>query len=175
MLRSTALRAAVVAVAVAVGLVCVLASVASAALSFGQTYNRTNGNVTVAILCSGADKYNDMELVVHRHDVVTNYSTTSTNWTITSVGMVGPKNILKLTRSVDGVSDETVVIKGPLSRGGDAMTSLTLNTSVLTSLTLPGFLPPEGPGLSPWGILILVVFLLGAGAFAVTRRRTQVA
>ena len=33
----------------------------------------------------------------------------------------------------------------------------------------------DGPGLSPWGLLILTVFLLGAGAFAVTRRRTQVA
>jgi hypothetical protein len=31
------------------------------------------------------------------------------------------------------------------------------------------------PSLWPWGMLILVVFLLGAGAFAVTRRRTQVA
>jgi len=173
MLRSTALRAAVV--AVAVGLVCVLASAASA-LSLSQTYNGTTGKVTVTIVGDGTAEWNDMELVVKPGDVVGDFSTTSAGWSVTSVGTVGTRNVLTLTRSSKTKANETVEIVGPTGRGKNSRTSLTLDGTTFTSKTGPGFcLVDEGPGLSPWGLLILVMFLLGAGAFAVTRRRTQMA
>jgi hypothetical protein len=170
--RSTALRAAVV--AVAVGLVCVLANAASA-LSWSQTY--ANGDVTVTIVGDGVAEWNNLYQPVGPNDVLGDFSTTTPNWAVTSVGPRGASNTLRLTRTPATKIGETVVISGPLNRGNGGRVSLTLDGA--TVITTPHghtfLLVDEGPGLSPWGTVILVSLLLGVGVFAVTRKRTQVA
>ena len=136
---------------------------------------------TITFTITGEVPYDDCEIMIDSDDVAGNFESFTAGWSVQGVRTASPtQKYLILKRAGDPSSaDSTVVVKdknNKLGRGKSGQITLTKGGNVIRAKTgQPTFRTiafiEDTPTLSQWGLIILAVLLLMAGAVVIVRRR----
>ncbi len=165
-----ALRSLFLVVALLLG----LATVAMAVPSVAIFYNPLSGHDSLLVTGDGSTLYDNIEIPCQDKDVVTDFTTPTANWAVDAVSVIGGRKHVVLKRTPATSASETVLVYGPTHRGGIHLSQLTSGTTTLLNKSGPTFLIIGAvPAIGPWGLALLALLMLGAGAVYLNRSRAR--